>query len=324
MGSPSDNTANLLNRPYVSKGWFPSPTAGAGFVDQFTRKIPLQRIEKPTINLSWDRFDPSVGSLTVNPYATGGTPSSVQLEVIQTTRPFQRIGAMALVDSLAEAASGIPNDLLMAQIQAAKIGIIRTLGSQIITGDGISPHLNGFDYEIYPATQGFSVSMVSGFNVPSVQDILYLINLVKASDGSIGRGYADCIVTHERVIRFIVFYATQQASGLIDYVYDSDLGVQVPRFAGVPMYNGQIPTSGTTGYEIYALKMSGPTGIRLLHATGSSDQFGIDITPIPMQSTVAQRGAYVGGYYCLMVPEVQSLARCIGTDNTGLNHFQIS
>lgn len=302
-----DNSLNNLNRPYVFKGWYPQ-----GFIDQFIRKVPFQRLEQPTAQVGWNVTGTTMSLSGAAFYSPGSAPPGLTVDFKLVPKPFQRLGETLQVDNLAETASGNTNDLLEAAIQAAKISLIRTLGVEIFVGTGTPPDLNGLGYEVNLSGNQFNVTS-SG--LPSYIDLLQLVNMVRASDGAVGGG-ADCIVTHERVIRYIVSEFFRLGVDC-DMVYDADLGVTVPRFRGVPMYAGQVPlTSGT--YDIFALKMSGPCGIRVVHATGRSDQFGIDVAPIPMQATLTQVGAYVGGFYALMVPEDLSIARLQGTTSAAL------
>lgn len=318
MGIPSDDSLNNLNRPQVFRGWYP-----LGFIDQFIRKIPFQFLERPTQKVKWNLIDLNGQQLSSSFYAPSSAPTMLSIDFSQTTVPLQRLGNIVMVDSLSETASGDVNDLLEAEIQAAKIAIVRTLGSEVINGQGTSgpppPHLNGLQFEI----TGYSAQkFTTAGDAPTVQQLLQLIHMVRSSDGSVGSG-ADCIVTHERMIRYIVSVCANSNS-LLDWIYDSDLGVQIPRFAGRPMYVGQIPTAGPSAYAVWALKIFGPTGVRILHATGSSDQFGIDVVPIPMQAGQSQVGAFVGGLYGLMVPEPQSIAQLVGTTDSSLVANQIS
>lgn len=307
MGIPTNDSLVSLNRPYVFNGWYP-----LGFIDQFIRKIPFQRIDQPTTQVGWNTADPSL--ITVPVFAQDDNVDLSAQDFSQTQMTLQRIGATALVDSLSQASSGNTNSLLDAEIQAKKIAIIRTLGAQIISGDGLTNNFNGLKAEI-EASQEFSLSALAGAGLPDHRDLLRLINMVRCSDGSVGGG-ADCIVTHEQVIRYIINDLADH--GLVcATVYDADLGVSVPLFRGIPMYAGQVPLiSGK--YDIWALKLSGPTGIRVLHATGQSSQFGIEVTPVPMQSVKSQIGAFVGGLYGLMVPEPQSIARIQGVSESDM------
>jgi hypothetical protein len=226
-----------------------------------------------------------------------------------------RIGDSVLVDKYSEAASGNVNDLLQTEIQAKRVAIIQQLGVQTTQGNGTLPNLSGFS-SVVSSNQEFSVSGTGG--LPAMLDLLHLVHLVRASDGCVGAG-ADCLVMDERVLRYVVSMLSGEYFSLIDFAYDQDLGVSVPRFRGLPMYIGQVPAYGSPlAYDIWALKLTGPTGIRMLHATGTSDQYGIDVVQLPMQYGAAQIGAFVGGLYALMVPEAHAIARIQGVLDSAL------
>jgi hypothetical protein len=302
MAIPTDLTMITLNRPYVFKGCFP-----LGFIDQFIRKLPFQYLDQPTTNVFWNQIS---GSLTAAPYNADANLPATPLNTTQKIILLQRIGDSVLVDQQSQTASGNTNDLLQTEIQAKRVAIVRSLGYQAILGDANSPNLNGL------ISESPSTITVSGTGVPTVNDLHRLVHMVRASDGAVGGG-ADCIVTHERVVRYLL--SLLNTSTALDFIFDPELGVPVPHFRGIPIYIGQVPDVGSYAFDIWALKISGPTGIRMLHATGSSDRFGIDVVPVPLQPFKAQIGAFVGGLYGLMIPEPQAFARLAGTTAAGLN-----
>jgi len=89
------------------------------------------------------------------------------------------------------------------------------------------------------------------------------------------------------------------------------------------VYVGQNATNETKGTgsnltSIWAVKTTGPTGVRVLHAAGDSSMFGIEVTDIPAQPTLSKIGKFVGGTYALLVPEDESIARLNGCDLSSL------
>jgi hypothetical protein len=306
MAVPSDVTLVNLNQPYVFKGWFPG---SYGIVDQFIRKVPFLQLQQPTTQVNWNLLSTSNVVVPYPPNPSSPLPTT-PLNFTQSSVTLTRIGDSVLVDNYSEAASGNVNDLLQVEIQAKRVAIIQQLGLQITQGNGTSPNLSGFS-TLVTSNQEFTQYS------PTPLHIYQLINLVRASDGSVGSG-ADCLVMDERVLRYLLTILPSYADYL-DFVYDQDLGVPIPHFKGIPMYIGQVPAYGSPlVYDIWALKMTGPTGIRVLHATGTSDQYGIDVIQVPMQYGQAQVGAFVGGLYGLMVPEAHSIARITGVADSML------
>jgi len=91
MGIPTNDSLVSLNRPYVFNGWYP-----LGFIDQFIRKIPFQRIDQPTTQVGWNTADPSL--ITVPVFAQDDNVDLSAQDFSQTQMTLQRIGATALVD----------------------------------------------------------------------------------------------------------------------------------------------------------------------------------------------------------------------------------
>jgi hypothetical protein len=158
---------------------------------------------------------------------------------------------------------------------------------------------NSLDLQIV-ATQKMTIT------TPTKDDLHRLVHKARPSDGYCGAG-PDCLAASERVVRQIIKYMEDSAGGGLTYSFDPDLGVPVPMFHGLPVYIAQLPDT-----IIYALKLTGPTGIRIVHGSGRSSEFGIEVREVPMQATVSKRGAFVGGFYSLIVPEELSIARIDG------------
>lgn len=103
-------------------------------------------------------------------------------------------------------------------------------------------------------------------------------------------------------------------------------------FDGVPVYVGLVredeDTSGSDpafqdsepftydDTSIYALRLGGPTGARILHMGGASQSYGVQVNRIPT-GTSAEEGFRVEGYYTWFIPERQSVARLWGVDISG-------
>jgi hypothetical protein len=188
MAVPSDVTLVNLNQPYVFKGWFPG---SYGIVDQFIRKVPFLQLQQPTTQVNWNLLNTSN---TVVPYSTSPTLPTTPLDFAQSNVTLSRFGDSVLVDNYSEAASGNVNDLLQIQIQAKRVAIIQQLGAQIVDGDPELSTMSGLS-DLVTSNQQFSVSGTGG--LPSLHDLLHLLHLLRASDGSVGGG-ADCLVMDER------------------------------------------------------------------------------------------------------------------------------
>ena len=91
---------------------------------------------------------------------------------------------------------------------------------------------------------------------------------------------------------------------------------------GIPVLTGRVaegtPSGGSAWTEAWALKITGPSGIRILHVGGDSRNFGLrterkttvaQATTVPGDVSIASRGIEIYGVYSLHVPESTSFAR---------------
>lgn len=288
-----DTVANL-SRTYVVPAWFPG-----GFVDQFIRKVRFERIDQPSESVRWNRADPLPA---VAAYDLGAVLPAAAMQTVRVTGTMRRIGDVAEVDTFQETSCSDPNPQLDVQVQAKRVAIVRTLGSLLVAGAA-----GDFDSL---AARIVAAQRMTGISTPTLQDVARLIRRVTASDGWSGSG-ADCLVANERVARHLVRLLEEAPGGGPLYVPDPDLAVPIPCFEGVPIYVGQVPTlvgPPRTSF-IYALKLMGPTGIRILHGSGRACELGVEVRPLPMQAAASKRGAFVGGLYALLIPEDESFAR---------------
>ena len=304
---PTDATFTALNQPYVYEGWYPN-----GFVDQFIRKIRFERLQKPTATVLFNRVSGSLPG--VDAFAPEAPMDNTAINASQQTVTLKRLGDVVLLDHLSGLVAGNVNDPMEMLTSMRKVSVIRTLGFQIINGDGTGANLAGLNALLSSGTQYTAVDPIT--DLPTWMDLRTLVHTVRASDGFVGGG-ADCLVTTDQVIRyFLKLQDTANDANRITFEYDADLGVPVPHFMGIPIYIGQV---NAVDQDIWALKLNGPTGVRVIHATGSPEGYGVEVTPVPMQSTPANRGAFVGGMYGLMVPEAHSIARLGGILGSALS-----
>lgn len=298
----TDTVANLASEAVLA-GIVPG-----GFRDQLIRKLRFQRIEQPGELVDWNR---ATTPPTVPIYAPGSGLSVSTTNTTKETAYFRRIGDVAEVDHAQETAASNPNDQLGVQVAMKRAAIIRRLGEQVVIGDGLSSNLRGLDYYITGAQTPITSPTLTR------EQVLKLIATVTASDGTVGAG-ADCLVANERVVRYLIKLFEDAPGGGVSWIMDGDLGVAVPHCAGVPVYVGQEPIGDPNPADtsnLWAVKLRGPTGIYVLHTGGESRDFGIEVRPVPMQASTSTRGFFVGGFYALVVPEAESIAKI-----AGINH----
>lgn len=311
MSIPSETTHSNLIEARLRAGfptWYPG-----GKIDQLVRKICFHEVENKTEKILWNlATNFSVIEASVGPYSQDGggaqrTAATLGVDNTPQTSPFQRFGDYVEVDTNQEAG------LMQDQIKAKKAGLVRRLGDQVLNGDGQVPNLDGFLGKITAAQTHVK-------SVPTLLDWHLLASLVTASDGSTGVG-PDCFVCCELMWRYLLSLIT--ASGADPHFQlDADLGVPVLHFLGIPVYVGQNATNEGVGYDetsVWAVKLTGETGVRLCHIGGDSSEFGIEVRDLDRFSpTYAYKARFVGGYYALLVPEEESIARMSGiTTNAG-------
>ena len=308
MSLPSQTTVQNLSYAYKQPTWYPK-----GLLDQFVRKVPFEHVDQPSPSLDWNRATVSIPALAV--VAAGGTLTATAMDTTKVTGNWVRIGDVAEVDYFHKASASDPFDQLEVQVTAKKIACVRSLGLNILEGLGGADVFEGFKFRV---TSGQTIGAANnGANggAPTIEEVHKLVSLVAASDGCVGAG-ADCLVAASKAVRFIL-KLIEDKGVTPQFVFDADLGVPVLLFNGIPVYVGQNATTETKGSgsnltSIWAVKLNGPTGVRVLHSGGDPSGFGIEVSDIPAQPTVATAGKFVGGNYALLVPEDESIARLNG------------
>lgn len=310
MPTLPQNLANLA-RPFVASDWYPG-----GKLDQFIRKIAFQAVDGSTEKVSWNR---ALTMPTAPLYAIsdiGNMANTMMNPDARVDSPMARIGDIVVLDSFQEDASSNIMDMLDVQIAAKKVMIVRQLGTQLFQGTGAASPQDvkglGTPQQVggAPANLWVIPSVNATGNALTKEQLHQLVTMVTASDGSVGAG-ADCIVGNDQAVRGIAKLLEDTGNGT-HYVFDSDLGVPVLTFAGVPVYIGQVGTYNTgvsPKTEVFALKLTGRTAVRALHCSGDSAEFGIVAKPVSTPITNAYSAAFVGGLFGLMVPEKESAAK---------------
>lgn len=307
MAQPTTDTINNLTTCLRMPGFFPG-----GYIDQFLRTIPFQAVDGYGRQVEINRAT-SLGDAPM--YSPGDSMAAAQGVTALSTFTFERIGGTAIVDEADIVASQDPNDQLEIQVAMRRVALLRELGEQIVIGDGTPPNLAGLS-EYVSVAGGNAVDLAGA--APTLKDFHRLVALVRASDGFVGGG-ADALVMNSQARRFLLFLI-ESSAGCASCCFEPDpaLGVPVVKFDGLPVYvTDAIPTVGENETTMFAAKLTGPTGIRVLHSGGSSEEFGVVVDSQPVQLSINQRAKAVRGYYALMVPEVLSVGALLNADITG-------
>ena len=305
MAQPTDGTIDDLTRTKTLPGFFPG-----GWVDQFLRVLPFQEASGYGRFVEGNRSS-SLGGVSF--YSPGGALTATQGQVTMEPFTFERIAGTAQVDVADIDASADPNQQLELQVAMRKIALLRVLSNELFFGDATPPNMKGLLAHVEAAGQTLDLNDTA----PTLARYHRLVSLVRASDGALGTGAAALVMN---------FNARRQLTSLIEaaggwacYENDELLGVPVMKFDGVPVYvtEGITVDAVTSQTTVFAVKLRGPTGIRMLHVGGNSAEYGIVVDEVPNQMGVSERAKIVRGYYALLVPEVQSVAAMTEADMTG-------
>ncbi|VVB88279.1 Uncharacterised protein [uncultured archaeon] len=260
-------------------------------------------------------IDAHGGGTKLTPGAT--TSFGQGLSIVGTK--MKKLEAVVHVDESMVGSLGVMEDMLSIQADFCKIAMVRSLSKALLhslPSNDDKAELAGLPYYL---------------KANSPQDILYdpakgLIDafsqieiLCCPSDNGIG-SRPDIFVTSSRVRQLLI--REVENKGLTpQFMYCEMTGAVEYYFHGIPVVTGPVPEpSSATTTEAWALKTTGPTGIRVYHSGGLSEEYGIvtetysNITGLNAagEAQKATRGVHLYGLYALGVPEEQSIARVRG------------
>ena len=315
MTFPTEQTLKDLSLPYRRTGWFHPNDKKA---DQWMRKLKREGVQQPTDSFEYSRADniPEVTFLQ-----RGATKSLTPTNVTLVSHKFERIGIHQEMDTY-DCISGRGVEQMEVQERASKLGIKRELSFQLIEGIA-SPNILGIKFLSAGNTIGAANGNPNG-GFMTLQDLYKLLYLVKVTDDDIGCGMADCLVGNNMAIRETLGLLDQAGERAV-WSYDEVLGCNVLLFCNIPFYlSDSIPNNETKGNgmnltSVYACKMSGPNGLKLLYAVDPNnppDEWGCHVSHIPIQQTIDKKLSAIEAFYTLVCPESCTVARLDGVDPT--------
>ncbi|WP_420322581.1 hypothetical protein [Flagellimonas sp.] len=247
------------------------------------------------------------------PWTTGKTFAFGQeLESVGTR--FKKVGAVVRTDELMSGNSA--DNVLDVQVNLAKVGVLRSLSEAIFHSNPSSDdeaEFSGLPYYLSAvATQDVQYDNTRGM----IGGLSELEARVCPGDDGLGTG-ADIFVMSSRA-RWRLIKELEDKGLHPDFHFCELTQKNQLHFHGLPVVLGRVPEPGGTGTnltEAWALKLFGPSGIRILHVGG--DYFGVrtdELTTMTQMDTAGEvisssRGVDVYGIYSLLVPETQSIAR---------------
>ena len=343
---------------YAVQGIETAPAPRALTVDEFLLAIPFETYDRdPLSNVSPSRtmtvtsgapvaYFPSASQTGAGFYtsSTGEPELSLDVQSVDATyeaAAFARLGAYVDMDRLQQRLTSIGGalsrgpDLRDTLLRLAKLAVVRQLGRALVTGsdasfrglakyyDGLYILPSGSDPQVIKANAGTTAGLLAS-------DVRRLLRQVAPSGAGLGCG-ANALVMSRRTRDRLLTDAA--AVNMPVEFRPAANGEMRYHFNGVPVYlaplrddedtAGTVPTYSSpqtfNASSIYAMRLGGPTGVRVLHMGGETAQYGLsveEVTPTGTSSNTNITRFKVHGYFALFIPERQAAARLFAVDIT--------
>ncbi|HEY8086254.1 MAG TPA: hypothetical protein VIF09_00365 [Polyangiaceae bacterium] len=338
FASVTRSSLELLNQNCRAPGVVPGPVPpGRGaaaqpqspdfaVVDEFIRVVPFVRASadgRPQARAYQVR---SVAALAEPPATARGVAGSTWTsgvtvpfgqELEMSGSRFKKISLVVRADE-AMVDGGAAEDMLTTQARLATTAIIRGLSEALLfsappddQGEvrGLLPFLVGPQDVAYSAAR----KLMGG---------LAEIEARCAPSGGDFGARPDAFVLSSRA-RWRLMKEMEDKGVSPDFRHCPAIGGTALHYHGVPVLVGRVPepAGGTSPVtDAWAVKLYGPSGIRIYHLGGESSSYGVRAENITTMSSfdgsgdarTATRGIEVFGVYALVVPEAASIARLHG------------
>lgn len=206
-------------------------------------------------------------------------------------------------------------DMLEAQIDLARTAIVRALSEALFHSS--PPNDDGAELAGLPFYLGGGVNDVGYDSARGMMGGLAEIEArCSPGDGDFG-ARPDVFVMSSRA-RWRLLREMEEKGVTPQFDYSPITGRRQLHFHGLPVLIGRVPEPKTT--DAWALKLYGPSGIRLVHLGGVEEDFGLrreERTTLAGldgqgEANSATRSVEVFGVYSLSVPDPFSIARLNG------------
>jgi hypothetical protein len=234
-------------------------------------------------------------------------------------------------------------DVLDTQVRLASLAIVRAVSRAVLqsypgtagsVNDDIMP-MPGlpyyFDSSFGGGSSPFFTEQTVAFGANLRAGFSAIARVCHPSDGDFG-ARADAFVTSEYVRQSLI--DELEANQLMpQYEHSALTGRVEMHYRGIPVLTGRVDEDGNTPSktDVWAIKLSGPSAVKVLHLGGESANFGVQVEPktlvtqassnsnadsrAPTDVNNVTRGVEVFGIYSLQIPEVQSVARLTNVPN---------
>lgn len=297
--------------------------ASFAVADDLIRVIPFVRVDDGPFARQYmlrtaDAIDepPYVARGGATTAWTPGTTLAFGEELEPVGTRFKKISATVRIDELMSAEIG--DDVLEVQITLARIGIVRALSEAILHSNPASDdaqELAGLPFYL-PAGGSQDVDYD-----PARGTIGGLAETeARCHPGDDGLGSGPCAFVMSSRARWRLMKEMEDKGLQPDIRWCPMLEREELHFHGLPVLGGRVPEpqDASPATEAWALKLTGPSAVRVLHIEG--DSFGLREDPITTvtgldsqgEAASATRGVEVYGLYAVLVPDPLAIARLRG------------
>lgn len=332
------SSLEILNQNFRAPGVLPRPVPpGRGdahrpenpdfaVVDEFIRAVPFVRANldgRPQARAYQVRTASALSEPEAtargsgSPWAPGATrPFGEELEI--SGARFKKISVVVRADE-AMVDGGTAEDMLAAQARLASTAIVRALADALLH----SAPANDDQAEVSGLRSFLRPPQDVAFDpARRLMGGLAEIEARCAPSGGDFGARPDAFVLSSRV-RWRLLKELEDKGVAPDFRHCPMTGGLALHYHGVPVLTGRVPEpagGGSPTTDAWAVKLHGPSGIRVYHLGGESASFGVRAERVTTMTSfdgagearTATRGLEVFGMYAVVVPEAASIARLSG------------
>jgi hypothetical protein len=231
---------------------------------------------------------------------------------------FQKVSVVVRSDT--QLGAGPPDDVQEAELELARIAVLRSLSEAILYSD--PPDDNGSDLAGIPFYLG--PNSPQAVNWDAQRGLIGGLSEIEArcAPGADGMGAGPDVFVMSTRARWRLLKELEDKGVTPDYRLSGLTGALQLHFHGKPVLTGRVPEGAdpTEGTYAYALKISGPSAIRVLHIGGNPVRVQPEVSAFALDAQGEASGATVGSevlaIVSLLVPP-RSAALLRGVPVTG-------
>jgi hypothetical protein len=244
---------------------------------------------------------------------TPGTTLAFGEELAPVGARFKKVGVTVRIDELM--AGDVMQDVLDVQVELAHVAIIRALSEAILHSNPVSDDDGEFSGLPFFLASGGDQDITYDQSRGMIGGLSEIEARCRSGDDGLGAG-PDVFVMSSRA-RWRLMKELEDKGLQPETRWCEWVGRDCLHFHGLPVVGGRVPepASAIPSTEAWALTLSGPTAVQLLHIEG--DAFGLREDPVTTvaglnasgEANSTTRGVEVYGVYSLLVPDSRTIAR---------------